>query len=82
MYYRPGYSLELKNSDPESRDILYVAICRSFGIASRIETATLKPQYYYKNKWHNVQFQVDNKKKEAYGYITLENTTKGFEINK
>ena len=84
-YYKtpltPIGSLELKTSDPESRDILYVAICRSFGIASRIEPATLKPQYYSENEWHNIQFKASNKKTEAYGYITLENTTKDFEID-
>ncbi len=84
-YYKtpltPLGSLELKTTDPESRDILYVAICRSFGIASRIESATLKPQYYSKNKWHNVQFKANAQEKEAYGYITLKNTTKDFEID-
>ena len=84
-YYKtpltPLGSLELKTTDPESRDILYVAICRSFGIASRIETATLKPQYYSESKWHNVQFKANDKKKETYGYITLKNTTKDFEID-
>jgi hypothetical protein len=84
-YYKtpltPNGSLALKVSDEESRDILYVAICRSFGIASRIEPATLKPQYYSENKWHNVQFKANSDKKEAYGYITLRNATKDFEID-
>jgi len=84
-YYKtpltPIGSFDLKTSDPESRDILYVAICRSFGIASRIEPATLKPQYYSNGKWNNVQFKVNTKKQEAYGYITLENITKGFDID-
>jgi transglutaminase-like putative cysteine protease len=84
-YYKtpltPLGSLGLKTTDPESRDILYVAICRSFGIASRIEPATLKSQYYSENKWHNVQFKANSDKKEAIGYITLKNTTKDFEID-
>ncbi|MGZ2369710.1 transglutaminase-like domain-containing protein [Ancylomarina sp. YFZ004] len=84
-YYKtpltPLGSLELKTTDSESRDILYVAICRSFGIASRIEPATLKAQYYFENKWQNVQFKVSKEKKEAYAYISLKNTTKDFEID-
>ncbi len=84
-YYKtpltPIGSLDLKISDQESRDILYVAICRSFGIASRIEPATLMPQYYSKEKWHNVQFKVNTEKEEAYGYITLQNTTTDFDID-
>ena len=84
-YYKtpltPIGSIDLKTSDLESRDILYVAICRSFGIASRIEPATLKPQYYSNGKWNNVQFKVNTEKEEAYGYITLKNITKGFDID-
>jgi hypothetical protein len=49
-----GY--ELKVSDAHSRDILFVALCRSFGIPARLEPATKTPQYYISHQWHDVWF--------------------------
>ncbi|MCX6244029.1 MAG: transglutaminase domain-containing protein [Bacteroidetes bacterium] len=60
---------ELKVSDPHSRDIFYVAICRSFGIPARLETATRIPQYYFKDKWTDVHF--DKKPGETGARATL-----------
>ena len=53
----PVGSYELKVSDPHSRDILFVALCRSFGIPSRLEPATRIPQYMKEGKWFDVWFE-------------------------
>ncbi|MDR0790009.1 MAG: transglutaminase domain-containing protein [Bacteroidales bacterium] len=42
--------LKIMECDNVSRDILFVAICRSFGIAARYEWATGKAQYMLPNK--------------------------------
>ena len=47
---------ELKVADPHSRDIFFVAACRSLGVAARLEPGTRLPQYYFNNAWHDVQF--------------------------
>ena len=52
---------ELKVADPHSRDIFFVAVCRSLGIAARLEPGTRLPQYYFKNTWHDVQFEKRGK---------------------
>ena len=52
---------ELKVSDSRSRDIYFVALCRSLGIPSRLEPFIMGhfpiafvPQFYFKNEWHDV----------------------------
>jgi hypothetical protein len=46
---------ELKLADEYSRDLFFVAACRSFGIPSRLEPATKTPQYF-SQKWIDVNF--------------------------
>jgi hypothetical protein len=48
---------ELKVADKHSRDIFFVAVCRSFGLAARINTATSMPQYFDGTNWINVAFE-------------------------
>ncbi len=48
---------ELRVADSRSRDIFFVAVCRSFGMAARVNTATGFPQYYNGEKWINVAFE-------------------------
>ena len=48
---------QLRVADKRSRDIFFVAVCRSLGLAARINTATGFPQYYSNNTWHNVAFE-------------------------
>jgi transglutaminase-like putative cysteine protease len=50
---------ELKIADRQSRDIFFVAACRSCGIPARIEVSTSKPQYYENGRWINVLFEAD-----------------------
>lgn len=48
---------ELRISDKKSRDIAFVAACRSFGIPARIEQSTSKPQYFDDGMWKDVAFE-------------------------
>lgn len=76
----PEGVMKLKTADKHSRDILFVAICRSFGIAARLEPATRKPQYLLKNTWNDIQFEPAAQAQPR-GFITLE-LEKGSEIAK
>lgn len=57
----PQGSFELKKTDSNSRNILFVALCRSLGIPSRIETSTGRPQYFENSKWVDVFFEEQAK---------------------
>ena len=48
---------ELKISDKQSRDIFFVAACRSCGIPARLEKATSKPQYFDGGRWVDAVFE-------------------------
>lgn len=43
-------------ADTDSRDIFFVALCRSIGIPARKETVTGKIQYYHTNTWTDIDF--------------------------
>jgi len=47
----PGSVMKLRAADEYSRNVFFVACCRSFGIPARLEPATYIPQYYSKGKW-------------------------------
>lgn len=51
----------LRVADPGSRDIFFVALCRTFGIPSRLHPETRIPQYFIADQWNNVWFDNDNK---------------------
>ncbi len=46
----------LRVADSKSRDIFFVAVCRTFGIPARLEPGTFKPQYFSENSWIDVYF--------------------------
>lgn len=50
----PLAALRLGVADEQSRDILFVAICRSFGIPSRLNPSNQAPQYMDRKGWHTV----------------------------
>ena len=52
----PVGTYELKVCHEFGRRIFFVALCRSLGIAARLEPVTLKVQYYT-DKWVNVTFE-------------------------
>ncbi|WP_165023851.1 transglutaminase domain-containing protein [Dysgonomonas sp. ZJ279] len=62
-YYKcpisPRGSHELKIADKRSRDILFVALCRTMGIPSRLESSTSRPQYFENNQWKDVSFEAE-----------------------
>ncbi len=41
----------LKVADPVSRDIFFVAACRTFGIPARLNPETLQPEYFKNEAW-------------------------------
>jgi len=64
---------EIKVADPHSRDIFFVAVCRSFGIPARVEPATKIPQYYLGDSWKDVYFEEAPSEQERSAVLTLFN---------
>ncbi len=56
----PRGIIELGVTDPFSRDILSVAICRSLGIPSRLEPGTVTPQFLGSKGWVYLSFGENN----------------------
>ncbi len=50
----PAGVVQMKAADAYSRDILFVALCRSAGVPSRIDPVTGKVQYWRNNSWNTV----------------------------
>lgn len=46
----------LRMADARSRDIFFVALCRTLGQAARLEPATSVPQFFRDSTWHTVFF--------------------------
>ncbi len=81
-YYKvpltPRGVFELKAADSNSRDIFFIALCRSLGVPARLEPGFNKPQYFdiSSNRWIDVFFDTQaqpgsNPKK---GFISLSYT--------
>jgi transglutaminase-like putative cysteine protease len=64
---------ELRIADRHSRDIFFVALCRSLGIPSCIDQATSVPQYWNGNNWKNVSFGLPMETLNEKGFIHLMN---------
>ena len=60
-------------ADPHSRDIFFVALCRSFGIPARLEQATKVPQYYQDSLWKEVYFEEPPEEPERNATLVLRN---------
>ena len=71
---------ELKVSDAHSCDIFFVAVCRSFGIPSRLETATKTPQFLKNSKWIDAIFTKRTGQLSAKGTLVLENDRQNYRI--
>jgi transglutaminase-like putative cysteine protease len=63
---------EMKIADKQSRNIFFVALCRSAGIAARLNPATARPQYY-DGEWKNAEFEDDIKEIYPQAKITFVN---------
>ena len=61
----------LRVSDSFSRDIYFVALCRSLGISSRLEPGSNRPQYFFQNKWHDVSFGSEAGTSAEKGFLRL-----------
>ena len=48
---------ELRIADKRSRNIFFVALCRSLDIPARVDLATLLPQVYQNGGWANISFE-------------------------
>ena len=65
---------ELKVSDIGSRSICFIAICRSFGIPSRLEPGRNVPQYFFNNTWNDVYFADQKQPSQMKGFLKLLST--------
>jgi hypothetical protein len=52
----PAGVLRLRMADRHSRDIFFVAVCRTAGVPSRLAPGTGRPQYHEAGSWHDVWF--------------------------
>ena len=66
---------QLKIADAISRNILFVALCRSEGIPARIESSTSRPQYYSNGQWVNVNLNGENETQYPQGIVTFNNVS-------
>jgi len=60
----------LRAADPLSRDIFFVAACRAFGIAARLNPETRSPEYYQSGNWFRAGFESMNPQPEM-GQLSL-----------
>ncbi len=60
---------ELKVSDPFSRSICFVAICRSLEIPARLEPGSNVPQYFFNEVWNDVYFAGQKQPSQKKGFI-------------
>jgi hypothetical protein len=70
---------ELKVADMHSRDIFFVAVCRSLGHAARINPATSLPQYHNGTEWINVAFEPVTENIAEKGFIHFVNSNENFD---
>ncbi|WP_461634007.1 transglutaminase domain-containing protein [Labilibaculum euxinus] len=70
---------ELRISNAESRDVFFVALCRSLGIPSRLEPAEKTPQYFDGKEWLNIYFEKQIINQPITGFVMLNKTAKDFD---
>ena len=64
--------LKARKADRHSRDIFFVALARSHGIAAQINPVNGNVQYYDNNQWINVDFEAAEPVNNAVGYLDLQ----------
>ena len=83
-YYKvpitPVGVFQMKMADTDSRDIFFVALCRSLGIPARLEPAYLEPQYFSKGQWIDADFEKKIAPSSAKGYIKLKPSAREYKI--
>ncbi len=70
----PRGVFEIKVADKRSRDIFFVAVCRSLGQAARLNTETSIPQYLFHNEWVNVIFDSEDHSVKQKSMVTFIST--------
>ncbi len=60
-------------ADYSSRNLFFVAACRSFGIPSRLNPTTNKPEYLKNDQWYGVDFQTQKPVAFVQGKVKLLN---------
>lgn len=61
----PAGVLRLRRADSLSRELFFVAVCRSFGIASRMSSMSGLPQYLGQDGWVDVMLEGEVAEREA-----------------
>ena len=64
--------LKAKKADRHSRDIFFVAMARSLGIAAQVNPVNGNVQYYQKEQWNNVDFEAAEPAQAAVGYLDIQ----------
>jgi hypothetical protein len=54
----PAGVLALRAADRPSRDVFFVAVCRSLGLPARLEPASRKPQCWQDGGWQTISFEA------------------------
>ncbi len=67
----PEGVLRLRTSDRHSRDIFFVALCRTIGYPARLGPGTGKPQYFEAGEWNDLWFTGEKRPSEKNGFVTL-----------
>ncbi|MBQ8958743.1 MAG: transglutaminase domain-containing protein [Bacteroidales bacterium] len=63
--------LKASKTDRHSRDIFFVAMARSLGIAAQINPVNGNVQYFDENQWMNVQFEQEAQTAAGTGYLDI-----------
>ena len=69
IYIPPVMVWRSRISDSRSREIFYVAACRSKGIEARIDEVTGKTQYREDGRWEDVEWEEDASGSVAQGFV-------------
>ncbi len=64
----------LRVADPLSRDIFFVAVCRTFGIPARLNPETRFPEYYKNGEWLRAGFENNIESNPETGFLKLVDT--------
>jgi len=67
----PAGVMRLRMADRHSRDIFFVALCRTMGHAARLAPGTGRPQYHETGEWHDVFFSDDIRTTGEKAYVTF-----------
>ncbi len=67
----PEGVLRLRTTDRHSRDIFFVAMCRTIGYPARLAPGTGKPEYFEAGEWHDVWFTGERRFSGEKGFVTL-----------